>query len=40
MIREEDGGAPGPGGAALRALTFLFVNVFAGVFVMLASPKR
>ena len=40
MIREEDGGAPGPGRAALRALTFLFADMLVGVFVMLASPKR
>ena len=40
VIREEDGGVPGPGRAALRALTFLFVDMFAGIFVMLASPKR
>lgn len=40
VIREEDGGVPGPGRAALRALTFLFVDMFAGVFVILASPKR
>lgn len=40
VIREEDGGVPGPGRAALRALMFLFVDMFAGIFVMLASPKR
>ena len=40
VIREEDGGAPGPGRAALRALTFLFADMLVGVFVMLASPKR
>ncbi len=26
VIREEDGGVPGPGRAALRAATFLFVE--------------
>ena len=40
VIREEDGGVPGPGRAALRALTFLFVDMLAGIFVMFASPKR
>jgi uncharacterized RDD family membrane protein YckC len=40
VIREEDGGVPGPGRAALRALTFLFVDMLVGVFVMLASPRR
>jgi uncharacterized RDD family membrane protein YckC len=40
VIREEDGSIPGPGRSALRALTFLFVDMIAGVFVMLASPKR
>ncbi len=40
VIREEDGGVPGPGRAALRAQTFLFVDMLAGIFVMLASPKR
>ena len=40
VIREEGGGVPGPGRATLRALTFLFVDMFAGIFVMLASPKR
>jgi uncharacterized RDD family membrane protein YckC len=40
VIREEDYGVPGPGRAALRALTFLFVDMFAGIFVMLASPRR
>ena len=40
VIREEDGGIPGPGRAALRALTFLFVDMFVGILVMLASPTR
>ena len=40
VIREEDGGVPGPGRAALRALTFLFVDMLVGIFVMLASPRR
>lgn len=40
VIREEDGSVPGPGRAALRALTFLFIDMLAGIFVMLASPKR
>lgn len=40
VIREEDGGAPGPGRSALRALVFLFADMILGLFVMLASPKR
>ncbi len=40
VIREEDYGVPGLGRAALRALTFLFVDMFAGIFVMLASPRH
>ncbi len=40
VIREEDGGVPGSGRTALRALMFLFVDMLAGIFVMLASPKR
>jgi uncharacterized RDD family membrane protein YckC len=40
VIRVEDGGAPGAGRAALRALVFRFANMIMGVFVMLASPKR
>ena len=40
VIREEDGGMPGPGRAALRATMFLFVDMIAGIFMMLASPKR
>ncbi len=40
VIREEDYGAPGLGKAALRALMFLFVDMFAGIFVMLVSPRR
>ncbi len=40
VIREEDGGVPGPGRAALRAQTFLFVDMLAAIFVMRASPKR
>jgi hypothetical protein len=30
VIREEDGGVPGPSRAALRALMFLFVDMFVG----------
>lgn len=40
VIREEDGGVPGPGRAALRAAMFLFVDMLAGIFMILASPKR
>jgi uncharacterized RDD family membrane protein YckC len=40
VIRSEDGGVPGQGRAALRALTFLFVDMLVGIFVMLASPRR
>ena len=40
VIREEDYGVPGPGRAALRALMFLFVDMFVGIFVMLTSPRR
>jgi uncharacterized RDD family membrane protein YckC len=40
VVREEDGRVPGPWRAALRALLFLFVDMFLGIFVMLASPKR
>jgi len=40
VIREEDGGVPDPSRAALRALMFLFVDMFIGIFVMLASTKR
>ncbi len=40
VIREEDGSVPGPGRAALRAAMFLFVDMLAGIFMMLASPKR
>jgi uncharacterized RDD family membrane protein YckC len=40
VVREEDGGVPGPWRAALRALMFLFVDMFVGIFVVLASPKR
>lgn len=39
VIREE-GGVPGPGRSALRALIFLFADMILGIFVMLASPKR
>ena len=40
MIREVDGGALGPGRAALRALVFRFAHMIMGLFVMLASPKH
>lgn len=41
VIREEDGGVPGPWRAALRATMFLFVDMLlVGIFVVLASPKR
>ncbi len=40
VVRAEDGGVPGPGRAELRALTFLFVDMIVGVFVMLVSPER
>jgi uncharacterized RDD family membrane protein YckC len=40
VIREDTGVPPGPYRAALRACTFLFVDMFVGLFVMLASPKR
>ena len=40
VIREDEGGVPGPGRAALRALTFLFADMLVGIFVILASPKR
>ena len=40
VVREEDGGVPGPGRSALRALVFLFADMILGLFVMLASPKR
>lgn len=40
VIRDADGGVPGPGRAGLRALIFLFVDMLLGVFVMLASSKR
>ncbi len=40
VIRAEDGGVPGPGRAALRALTFMFADMIAGLFVMLSSPRR
>ena len=40
VIREVDGGAPGPGRAALRALVFRLAHMIMSVFVMLASPKR
>jgi uncharacterized RDD family membrane protein YckC len=40
VIREEDGGVPGLGRAALRAAMFLFVDMLVGVFVMLASSNR
>ena len=40
VIGEQDGRPPGPWRAALRASTFLFVDMFIGVFVMLGSPRR
>ena len=40
VIREGTGAPPGPYRAALRACTFLFVDMFVGLFVMLSSPKR
>jgi uncharacterized RDD family membrane protein YckC len=40
VIRAEDGGVPGPGRAALRALTFMFADMIAGLLVMLSSPGR
>lgn len=40
VVGEEDGRPPGPWRAALRASTFLFVDMFIGVFVMLGSPRR
>lgn len=40
VIRAEDGGLPGPGRAALRALTFMFADMIAGPFVMMSSPRR
>jgi uncharacterized RDD family membrane protein YckC len=39
VIREE-GGVPGLGRSALRALIFLFADMILGLFVMLASPKH
>lgn len=39
VVREEDG-VPGPGRAALRAATFLFIDMLADILMMLASPKR
>jgi uncharacterized RDD family membrane protein YckC len=40
VVREEDGGVPGPWRAALRAMMFLFVDMFVAIFVVLATPKR
>ncbi len=40
VIREQSGAPPGPYRAALRALTFLFVDMLVGLFVMLASHRR
>jgi uncharacterized RDD family membrane protein YckC len=40
VIREEEGGVPGLGRSALRALIFLLADMIVGLFVMLASPKR
>jgi uncharacterized RDD family membrane protein YckC len=40
VIREDTGAPSGPYRAALRACTFLFVDMFVGLFVMLTSPKR
>ena len=40
LVRQEDGGVPGQERAALPAATFLFVDMLAGIIVMLTSPKR
>ena len=40
VVRAEDGGPPGPGSAALRALMFLAVDGLAGLFVILASSHH
>lgn len=40
VVRAEDGGPPGLGRAALRALLFLAVDGLAGVFVILTSPHH
>jgi uncharacterized RDD family membrane protein YckC len=40
VVRAEDGGPPGLGRAALRALMFLAVDGLAGVFVILASSRH
>ena len=40
VVRAEDGGPPGLGRAALRALMFLAVDGIAGVFVILASSRH
>jgi uncharacterized RDD family membrane protein YckC len=40
VVRAEDGGPPGMGRAALRALMFLAVDGLAGLFVILASSRH
>ena len=40
VVRAEDGGRPGLGKAALRALMFLAVDGLAGLFVILASSRH
>ena len=40
VVRAEDGGPPGPGRSALRALMFLAVDGVAGLFVILASSRH
>jgi uncharacterized RDD family membrane protein YckC len=40
VVRAEDGGPPGMGRAALRALMFLAVDGVAGLFVILASSRH
>lgn len=40
VVRAEDGGPPGTGRSALRALIFLAVDGVAGLFVILASSRH
>ena len=40
VVRAEDGGSPGTGRSALRALMFLAVDGVAGLFVILASSRH
>jgi uncharacterized RDD family membrane protein YckC len=40
VVRADDGGPPGLGRAALRALMFLAVDGLAGVFMILASSRH